>query len=67
MAAAGHPAFQTQNRGSLLAAEHEIQGVFAWFSAEMAIDKALPAKLWDGVTWALASDVHPAGLHIPEL
>ena len=47
LAAAGHAASQPQNRGSFFAAEPEIDGVRGWFSAELAIDKGVPGKLWD--------------------
>ena len=51
LAAAGHAASQPQNRGSFLAAEPEIDGVLGWFSAELAIDKGVPGKLWDALIW----------------
>ena len=40
-----------QNHSAALSAEPEIDQILGWFTAEAAIDKGAPAKLWDGVTW----------------
>ena len=51
LAAIGMQMSQEQNRGAALSVEPEVEQILAWFTAESAIDKGVPAKLWDGVTW----------------
>ena len=51
LAAAGFAASQTQNRGAMFAVEPEVHGIISWLAQESAIDKAVPGKLWDHVTW----------------
>eukprot|EP00438_Fugacium_kawagutii_P019107 Skav234735 [mRNA] locus=scaffold634:893499:894472:- [translate_table: standard] len=50
-AAAGLQMTLQQNRGAALSVEPKIEQVVSWFTAERSIDRAAPAKLWDGSAW----------------
>ena len=80
LAATGLQMSLQQNRGAALSVEPEIEQVLSWFTAESSIDRAAPAKLWDGSDWhrpvmdkTRAFTVHRpwfgccSGGHIPEM
>lgn len=80
LAATGLQMSLQQNRGAALSVEPEIEQVLSWFTAESSIDRAAPAKLWDGSDWhrpvmdkTRAFTVHKpwfgccSGGHIPEM
>ena len=83
LAATGLRMSLTQNRGAALSVEPEIDHVLSCFTAESSIDRAAPAKLWDGSDWhrpvmdkTRALTVHKpwfgcfscfSGGHIPEM
>ena len=51
LAATGLQMSLAQNRSAALCVEPEVDQLLAWFTAEASIDRAAPAKLWDGATW----------------
>ena len=69
LAATGLQMSLQQNRGAALSVEPEIEQVLSWFTAESSIDRAVPAKLWDGqnprlhrpqtLVWLLLRWPHP--------
>ncbi len=71
---------QPENRGAALAIETEVHGILQWFTAESAIDKSVPGRLWNAAVWdrPCMSKAHAfsvqapffvtfAGGHVPEL
>ena len=51
LAATGLQMSLKQNRCAAVCIEPEVDQLLSWFTAESSIDKAAPAKLWDGATW----------------
>ena len=51
LAATGLQMSLAPNRSAALCVEPEVDQLLAWFTAEASIDRAAPAKLWDGATW----------------
>ena len=41
----------SHNRSAAMSCEPELDQTLTWFSADSSIDKDVPAKLWDSVTW----------------
>ena len=51
LAAMGSQMALPENREAALAIEPEIGGLLAWFTADTAVDRSVPGKLWDGAPW----------------